>query len=456
MKKYSLIILLPVLAIFFGSAGTGSSVFPQEETYKLDNGMQVIFADYGELPVTSFTFFINVGKKSETPGQQGMADLTANALTMGCDGYDRAAMDRALYKMGTDISCAANENYTTLSGEFLNENCADGVQLLAATLIHPTFPVADIDQTKGFTLTQNKPSKMDIGDLADEFGNLFTYGSAHPLGRHFYETQYSKVGVDQLKRFYEFNYTPGNTILLVTGKPDRQAVKVLLEKYFSSWKAAMGEINGSVYDIPAIKSKEYAFIPKDGATQACLEWFKRAPDAGSKDMIAFRLANMVFSDRLMKDIREKDGYTYGIYSRYSEAMNDGIFRAKTQVRNEVMYSTILAFDSVLTNFNMKGATDAELKKFKNMMKTDVLNIEEPSTFASVINPLVYKDYNKRMLYLSEVDAIDLVTLNKVIKKYFTSDCYKLMIAGDAVALSPQLNNLSGLQKMMLTDIEKDQ
>jgi zinc protease len=455
MKKIISLLLLPAFLLLI-SADSTRNPFPEIEKYKLSNGLTVIFADYGQLPVTSFSFFINVGKKSETPGQQGLSSLTANSLTIASEKYPRIEMDRILYRTGGSISSSSNENFTLLSGDFLNKNVETGVDLLASVLLHPAFPEADINEEKNFELSQNKPSKMDIGDLADMYGDYFTYGAEHPLGRHYYEAQYKKITIPQIKEFYSFNYTPGNTILVVSGKPDHAQVKKLIEEKFGTWTAAYGEVNGSSYDIPAMKTKEYAFVQKDGAMQACLEWYKKAPAAGSKDVPAFLLANAVFSDHLGNEIREKRGYTYGIYSVFRESQNDGIFRAKTQVRNDVMYETIMVFDQVLADFNKNGATENELKKFKTMLKASVLRMEDPSGFASLINPWVYRDYNKRKMYLAEIDAVDIPALNKAIKKYFTVDSYKLVIAGDSTALAGQLAKISGLQKLDLAVIETAQ
>jgi zinc protease len=457
MKKiFSLkLFLLPAFILLLSAGTPQKNVFPDVERYKLKNGLEIIFADYGELPVTDLCFFVNVGQKSETPGQQGLSALTASSLTLGSEKYNRTDLDRELYRTGGDINSSSNKNFTLVSGEFLNRDIEKGMDIISDILLHPSFPQADIDEGKNFELSQNKPSKMDIGALAEMYGDYFTYGIAHPLGRHYYATQYQKLSVAQIKEFYSFNFTPGNTKLVVTGKPDRAKAKALIEQYFGNWTAAYGEVNGSSYDIPQIKSKEYAFIQKDGAMQACIMWFKKGPAAGSKDVAAFNIANAVFSDHLGKEIREKDGYTYGIYSRFSESQNDGIFRTQTQVRNEVMYPTIEAYDKVLNEFYAKGATDAELKKFKTMLKTQIQSLEEPSSFASLINPWVYRDYTKRQLYLSELDAIDIPALNKIIKKYFTPDSYKVMIAGDATALGDQLTKLQGLQKFDANVIEKD-
>ncbi|HEU4717958.1 MAG TPA: pitrilysin family protein, partial [Bacteroidia bacterium] len=355
MKKRSLfrLTLVPVALLLLASAAQDKGPFPDIERYKLKNGLEVIFADYGDLPVTSLTFFVNVGKKSETPGQQGLAGLTANSLLLGNDKFSRTDQDRMLYRLGTGISADANENFTTVSGEFLNTDIGKGFEIVSAVLLHPTFPQQDIDEEKNLDISQNKPSKMDIGDLASMYGNYFCYGIGHPLGRHFYEAQYKKITTAQIRDFYNFNYTPGNTKLVVCGKPDREKVKALIEQYFGGWNATYGEVNGSSYDIPPIKTREFAFVPKDSAKQACLLWMKKGPAAGSKDMTAFIIANAVFSDHLTKEIREKRGYTYGIYSTFSQAQDDGIFRARTQVRNDVMFATMTAFDNVLTEFYAK-------------------------------------------------------------------------------------------------------
>ena len=269
MKKNIVkIFVVPVLFIFSGAGTTTSeNPFPDLERYKLKNGLEVIFADFGELPVTAMTFYVNAGKKSETPGQQGLADLTANSLELGNEKYSRTEQDRQLYRTGGSLNVSANENFTTMQIQFLNKDISEGMDLAANVLLKPLFPKDEIDQERGFELSQNKPDKMDIGVLADMYGNYFTYGIAHPLGRHYYEAQYSKITIDQIKQFYSFNYTPGNTKLVVTGKPDRDAVKKLIEQYFGSWTAAYGEVNGSSYDIPSIKAHEYAFVPKQGATQ---------------------------------------------------------------------------------------------------------------------------------------------------------------------------------------------
>jgi len=82
-------------------------------------------------------------------------------------------------------------------------------------------------------------------------------------------------------------------------------------------------------------------------------------------------------------------------------------------------------------------------------------IENPFDLAAFYNPLLYKDPAKRNEYTAAVDAITIEQVNKIIKKYYTPDAYKLVMVGDQAALSPQLEKIKGLVTLPVTSIEKD-
>src|SRR5205807_1661054 len=109
-----------------------------------------------------------------------------------------------------------------------------------------------------------------------------------------------------------------NCILVVCGKPDKEKMRTMIEQYFGPWEAAYGEINGVSLPDPEFGKKEYAFINRDNGTQSAIFWTKPAPEIGSKDQMAFEIANEVFSFMLTKQIREKEGKTYGIGSNFND------------------------------------------------------------------------------------------------------------------------------------------
>jgi predicted Zn-dependent peptidase len=425
---------------------SAQSIFPPLEKYKLKNGLEVYLVDYGNLPVTSVNFYVNTGRKNELPGLQSIAELTANSLLLGNEKWTRIDQDNELRAMGTAISTGVNDTYTEVSAHFLNTDLEKGMEMLMNVLLRPKFPKEDIAAMIQQQIDYNNPKKMDITDLARVFSNNFVYGTTNPLGRYFYADQLKKINRDSISEFYKFNYTPKNTKLVISGKPDREKVKKLIEQYFGGWQAAYGEVNGSSYDMLPLRKKEYGFINKGKAPQTALRWTKKGPEARSKDLIPFQLANQVFNDILFREIRAKDGYTYGIYSNFNADDNNGTFFIATLVRSEVTYATTQEFDRVLKEFYEKGITEAELKTAKARMKGNLLGMQTPEQLIDFINPILYPDYEKRKQLLEEIDKLDLAAVNKVLKKYFAPDSYKLVISGDETTLSDQLGKIPGLVK----------
>ena len=455
MKKLSYIYTLS-LPLLLGSATVFAQVkqVPVEE-FKLKNGIEVKFIEFGSLPAASISCYVNVGKKTETPGQQNMASMTSSSLLLGNSKYSRIDQDNILTKLGSGISSSTNDNYTEVGMSFLTKDISVAMDLFSNVILTPTFPADEIKQEIEQTLNYNNPYKMDIGNIGGMFSNYVCFGTSHPLGRHFYAAQLNKVTSALLTEFYKFNYTPKNTKIVVAGKFDKVKMKELLENSFGAWTATYGENNGAAYEVPNIGKKEYFFVNKKRATQTYLQWNKKAPEGGSKEALLFQLANSSFNVLLFDEIRAKEGKTYGIYSGLSEQDNNGVYSVSTQVRNEVAYATTTSFDRVLKQFYDKGVTQEELDKAKATIKNSRLSIENPASIIEFYNPILYKDVNKRNELLAVLDAITIEQVNKAVKKYFNPDSYKLVMVGDETVLEPQLQKIAGLVKLPVTSIEKD-
>ena len=357
--------------------------------------------------------------------------------------------------MSAGISASANENYTYIMATFLNKDLDKGMDVFANTILHPTFPETEVKQMIDEFVQYNNPLKMDISELAERFADYFTFGVSNPLGLNTYPAQVSKLTSKNIKEFYDFNYTPKKTSIIIAGKLDKVKIKKLIETYFGSWVSVYGDNNQVSLESPSFKGKEYAFVNRDSATQACLAWTKKAPTATDKDLTAFKVAEGVFNFRLFNEVRNKLGKTYGISMSYSEMQNNGIYSVFTQTRSKEMYSTLLAFEKTLNDFYSKGITEAELKQTITRLKNDYLSVNQPASIVEYFNPLVYPDIKKRMTFLSDMDAMTIDIVNKTIKKYFNPDNYKMVIAGNELALSEQLSKLKGLQKFKNNAIEID-
>jgi len=454
IQFYRSILFTTLLLILITVSGFSQSL--NYEVYKLKNGLQILFIDYGTVEATAIRMYVNVGQKNETPGFQGISDLTAQALLYGNVKYGKIKQQDLLYSMGTTMSANANEKYTTVSCSFLNRDIDAGLDVFAAAVRQPLFPAEEVKQQISEFMQYNNPKKMDISELAQRFSNLFVFGINNPLGRNTYSAQVGKFVANDYKEFYNFNYTPKNTKIVVAGKLDKEKLKALFEKQFGNWESASGEINQVSFEQPVFKGKEYAFVNRDNATQVYLLWAKKAPTISDKDLLAFKMSISLFNRRLFEEVREKLGKTYGIYMSFNESQNNGIYTVSTQTRSKEMVSTMQAFDKTLENFYNTGITENELSRTKVKMKNSYLSINEPSSIIGYFNPLIYPDIKKRLNFLNDIDVITVETVNKAIKKYYNPESYKLVIAGNNTELSDQLTKLKGLQKFENNAIEVNQ
>lgn len=426
------------------------------EQFNLSNGLQVSIIQYGQLNTVSVALYINCGKKNETPGQQALAELAAASVSLGNLKYDRQTMNDELFGMGTTIAASSNDNYSVVSSSFTLDDLEKGMDIFSNAVLHPLFPESEIKQIINQTIDFNSTSQMDITQQAQVFSNFWVYGASNPVGRYFYKTQLEKISIAGIKEFYDFNYTPKNSRLVICGMITKDKAKALAEKYFANWQAAYGEVNGVSFESPTIKKKEYAFVNRINATQATLQWNKTGPDTKSKDVLAFRVANSVFNNVLFKEIREKGGKTYGISSDYNYYSASSIYNIRTSVRSDEVLNTIKLFDVTLLNFYNNSISQEQFITAKKSLKNSFLMISDPEDLISFYNPLIYPNPSQAQEFLSIIDKMTLEEVNKIIKKYYSPEAYKLLIAGYKTDLQKQLESLGTFKEFTSIDIAVDQ
>jgi predicted Zn-dependent peptidase len=124
------------------------------------------------------------------------------------------------------------------------------------------------------------------------------------------------------------------------------------------------------------------------------------------------------------------------------------------VRSSELFNTIELFDKTLTNFYTNPIDVNTFKEAVYKRAVGIKRMESPDEISSLYNPLIY-NFEKRKNLMNDLNALTLEDVQKAIKKYYTPNIYKLMIAGDESKVSEQLTKITGLQKFKASDIEKD-
>jgi len=445
---------IKILILLFVSFTINAQVTPTYETFSLKNGLRVYLLQYGNIPAVNVKLVLNTGKVNEVPGQQNLSEIVANAMLMGNAKYDIEAQTNKTFALGTSISASSSNDNTTVAMNILSKDLDAGMDLMSAAILSPTFPKEKMEVMISQNIDFNSPTKMDIAQLASVFSDYFLFGLSNPLGRYFYKTQLQKITPAIIKDYYNFNFTPKNANLIITGNFDLSTIKPIVEKYYGTWKSEFSGANGVSLETVSLKKKEIGFVNRTGATQCALQWNKIAPAVTDKEQLAFTIANSIFNEVLFKEIREKGGKTYSIGSAQETSKYANLFKVSCSVRSNELFNTIELFDKTLANFNTNLLDANTFKEAVYKRIVGVKRLESPDELSTLYNPLIY-NFEKRKNLINDLNALTLEDVQKAIKKYFTPNIYKLVIAGDENKVSEQLLKIQGLQKFTSSDIEKD-
>ncbi len=425
---------------------------PTMETYTLKNGLKIYLMKYGKIEAMYLSIIINSGKKNETPGQQGYNGIVANLVLQGNSKFDEEQQNDKAFAIGAELSTSSNFDNTRISSNFLSKDANTVFEMMSAAIQQPLFKKEKVDQHISYLINYNNPTKMDIGGMAQIYSNLSLYGLESPLGRSIYKNQLKLITPEKLKEFHQFNYTPKNTKIVVCGNFDSNEIKKLVEIYFGNWQSTYGEVNGVALEEPQIKNKEYYFVNRSGATQSALEWNKPAPSVKDKNAIGFYVANLLFNQALFKEIREIGGKTYAIGSSHQTSQFSNLMSIGCSVRNSELYNTVVLFDKTLAKFNSEPIKQQDFENEIVRYKTHVLSLEFPDEIVEFYDPVKH-DFSKQLNHVNELGKLKLEDVQKIIKKYFSPDAYKLVIAGDEVVVGPQLEKIKNLKKYSPADLE---
>jgi zinc protease len=425
---------------------------PTIENFTLKNGLKVYFIKYGKIEAINVSVIINSGKKNETPGQQGYNDITANLILEGNKKYSQEQQNDKAFAIGGSINASSNYDYTTIEGNFLSKDATTAFDLLSAAVLQPLFDKDKVTQFISYLIDYNNPTKIDIANIAQVYSNLSIYGIDNPLGRSIYKKQLQLITPEKLIEFHKFNYTPKNTKIIVCGNFNSEELKKIIESNFNSWQSSYGETNGVSLDFPTIKQQEFYFVNRVAATQCALQWNKIAPSVKDRDFLAFTIANQLFNQTLFKEIREIGGKTYSIGSAHIKTQFANLMSISCSVRNNEVLNTINLFDKTLQNFALGNFTQQDFDNEITAFKTRLMSIEYPEQIADFYNPMVY-DFNTRKNVLSDLALLKTEDIKKAIKKYYTPNVYKLLIAGDENEIKSQLEKIKNLKKLNPLDLE---
>lgn len=297
--------------------------------------------------------------------QKPVAGLTTALLLAGTDTQTMAEINDQIDDFGGYFNSSVSADHAYLSIYGLNESIESIATVIENALFRANFPDIELAQLKEERRQKLKVSLEKVSTLAQRgFQERLFVGT--PYGNIHMPEDYTTITRDEVIQFYEAHYRNGLMKINWVGNPNKDQIE-RIKGIFSRWNFKTHPKESPVFS-PELKPLH---IEKADAVQTGIRMGKMLFDRSHPDYHKMTVVNTVLGDyfgsRLMSNIREDKGYTYGIGSFLGENQSNGYFVIATEVGNAFLEDTIVQIKHEIERLRMECIPQEELELVKNYL-----------------------------------------------------------------------------------------
>ena len=405
--RISLILLAVTLALFSGLAQAGVQI----QHWVAPSGAKVYFVESRGLPILDVQIDFVAGSARDPAEKSGVASLAAGLLESGAGegagALDEEQISARLVDLGARLSSSADHDRASLMLRTLSstEEITGALALLHAVLSAPTFPENALAREKTRTIEALKEAATRPDSIAARRFAAAIYPD-HPYGRVATPESVARITRDDLVAFYKTHYTARHAVVSIIGDVSKDEAAAIAQQLTATLSA--GEASTA---LPAIKQPQRDTVKvTHPATQSHIHIGLPGMSRTDPDYFALLVGNYTlggggFVSRLMKEVREKRGYAYSVYSYFAPRVQAGPFQIGLQTKREQAQDALQVVDEVLTKFLAEGPTAQELAAAKkNLIDGQALRIDSNAKLLGYLSligfhglPLDYLDQFPRQV-----------------------------------------------------------
>jgi len=398
---------LPHLDSLKNASSTAALKTPEVQAFTTSTGTRVLFVAAPELPIIDLRLIFDAGSArdgEQTPGQYGLATLTAQLLDEGTNSQTTDQIAANFERLGIDYSASATRDMFVVSMRSLVDPSLmnPGVDQLLSLLKDAQFPQASFDrvlQQNRLGLEQQKESPGTI--TAIRFLEKL-YGT-HPYAEPTSGTPESlnRIKPADLKRFKDSYLVAHNLTIAIVGQLSLSDARALAERITQSLPQGQA---AKPLPTPATFTAQNVYVPFD-STQTHVMMGAIGVRRDNPDLPALMVANDIFgggnfSALLMKELREKRGLTYGAYSTFSPLQTNGPFIISYSTRSEKTDESLQVARQVLTDYLHQGTDQRTFEEAKTgLLNSYPLSLSGNNTIAARIANMAF--YHLPLTYMAD-------------------------------------------------------
>ena len=427
--------------------------FPDVEHATLSNGIPVLFAHRGGVPVVRVAIGFDAGNSADPKTALGTQSFMLGMLDEGTDKYGSVEIAEAEENLGASISASPSMDRSKVYLSALTPNLPQSLGLMADIVRHPAFAPAEVDRVRGQQLAAiAAETKQPVG-LALRTLPPILYGKDHPYGVPFSGSgdpaAIAKLTPADLNAFHDNWLRPDNATIFVVGDTSLAEVMPLLEKSFGDWRSTGAKPTKNFAVPTAAQAGRIILLDRPNTPQSLIFAGEIMPVVGTDDLVALTQANEVlggaFLSRLNMDLRETKHWSYGVSGFISRVQHQVPYLIYAPVQTDQTGPSIAAMRGDMNAFlGGKGVTPAELTRTIDGSIRELPG--EFETAASVMgamesNVLYHRPDNYYETLASRYRSLTAPELDAAAKSAIDPGKLTWVVIGDAAKVKPQLDAL---------------
>ena len=399
-----------------------------------NNGIPLYWLSAGTQEVIQIDWVFKAGLWEEA--QAGVAQATGSLLKNGTHSRTALQINEALEFYGASLTSSVTNDYTFITLHALTKHLDVLLPIIQEIILEASFPEQELE-----IYIQNALQRLSIRLQKTDFVanrqiDAYLFGKEHPYGKFTTLEDIKALTMEGIKAFHKKYYSAQNCKIFLAGKINEDHVK-LVEKYFGASQWGSNELNHpGVFKITPDDQKKHRLQLSEKNVQGSIRLNRIFPKRSHPDFAPMVILNTVFGgyfgSRLMANIREDKGYTYGIYSHIYSYKEDSAFMIATEAGKEVCEAAITEIYKEMDILCNEKVSDEELLLVKNYLLGNILgSLDGPFSLiqrwkSTILNNLPEDQFNRNIEIYKNITPFELQSLaQKYLKK---EDYFELVVS----------------------------
>jgi predicted Zn-dependent peptidase len=337
----------------------------------LDNGVEVYAINAGTEDVLQIEWVFYAGNSFEHKNL--VAASTNFLLKNGTTQKNAFQINEHFEYYGAYMNRNCYNETATLSIHTLSKHLPHLLPVVKELVTDSVFPQEELE-----TYRQNMKQRLRVNMKKSDFvaGRLidtYLYGEEHPYGRYSRYEDFDALEQEELKKFFSEYYQQGRLVIFVAGKLPQNIFELLNQNF--------GDLKIKAVDVPEpaiipATEKKYRVVNDPQGVQGAIRLASPFPNRHHPDFMKVQVLNNLFGgffgSRLMSNIREDKGYTYGIYSYLQNHLQQSAWVISTEAGRDVSEATVTEVYKEMERLRNEPVDDEELLLVRNYMMGSIL------------------------------------------------------------------------------------